>query len=177
MTFINLAVNNVKKNFNNYIMYLVSAVFSVMIFYIFCSIAFNDVFVKLADNKPTVKLIFKASAIIVALFSFIFIWYSNSFFLKNRKREIGIYSMIGMEKKQIAKMLFYENLIIGSLSIVCGIILGVMFSKYFSLMLIYLMRETLNIKFAIVFKVFLHNYFSIFYTLLIKFYSQLQYNI
>ncbi|AKN30211.1 hypothetical protein Ccar_04980 [Clostridium carboxidivorans P7] len=154
MTFINLAVNNVKKNFNNYIMYLVSAVFSVMIFYIFCSIAFNDVFVKLADNKPTVKLIFKASAIIVALFSFIFIWYSNSFFLKNRKREIGIYSMIGMEKKQIAKMLFYENLIIGSLSIVCGIILGVMFSKYFSLMLIYLMRETLNIKFAIVFKAF-----------------------
>ncbi|AWI04781.1 ABC transporter permease [Clostridium drakei] len=154
MTFINLAVNNVKKNFNNYIMYLVSAVFSVMIFYIFCSIAFNDVFVKLADNKPTVKLIFKASAIIVALFSFIFIWYSNSFFLKNRKREIGIYSMIGMEKKQIAKMLFYENLIIGSLSIVCGIILGVMFSKYFSLMLIYLMRETLNIKFTIVFKAF-----------------------
>lgn len=154
MTFINLAVNNVKKNFNNYIMYLVSAVFSVMIFYIFCSIAFNDVFVKLADNKSTVKLIFKASAIIVALFSFIFIWYSNSFFLKNRKREIGIYSMIGMEKKQIAKMLFYENLIIGSLSIVCGIILGMMFSKYFSLMLIYLMRETLNIKFTIVFKAF-----------------------
>lgn len=135
-------------------MYLISAVFSVMIFYIFCSIAFNDVFLKLADNKPTIKLMFRASAFIVALFSFIFIWYSNSFFLKNRKREIGIYSMIGMEKKQIAKMLFYENLIIGSLSIFCGTILGVMFSKYFSLMLIYLMRETLNIEFTIAFKAF-----------------------
>lgn len=135
-------------------MYLVSAVFSVMIFYIFCSIAFNDVFVKLADNKPTVKIMFKASAGIVALFSFVFIWYSNSFFLKERKKEIGIYSMIGMEKKQIAKMLFYENIIIGGLSILCGIILGTMFSKYFSLMLIYLMRETLDIKFTIAFKAF-----------------------
>lgn len=154
MTFVSLAVNNVKKNFSNYLMYLVSAVFSVMIFYIFCSIAFNEVFVKLADNKPTVKIMFKASAGIVALFSFVFIWYSNSFFLKERKKEIGIYSMIGMEKKQIGKMLFYENLIIGGLSILSGIILGAMFSKYFSLMLIYLMRETLDIKFTISFKAF-----------------------
>lgn len=154
MNFISLAINNVKKNFNNYVMYLISAVFSVMIFYIFSSIAFNDVFVKLADNKPTVKIVFKASAGIVALFSFVFIWYSNSFFLKRRKKEIAIYSMIGMEKKQIAKMLFYENSIIGVLAILCGIMLGAMFSKYFSLMLIYLMKETLNIKFTISFKAF-----------------------
>ncbi|MBO0549876.1 hypothetical protein EXQ38_06395 [Clostridium botulinum] len=86
MSFSSLAVNNVKKNFSNYIMYLISAVFSVMIFYIFCSIAFNDVIMKLADNKVTVKVAFKASAVIVALFSFVFIWYSNSFFLKRRKK-------------------------------------------------------------------------------------------
>ncbi len=154
MSFISLAINNVKKNFNNYIMYLVSAVFSVMIFYIFCSIAFNEVFVKLADNKPIVRVMFQSSAGIVALFSFVFIWYSNSFFLKSRKKEIAIYSMIGMEKKQIAKMLFYENSIIGALAILCGIILGAMFSKYFSLMLIYLMKETFDIKFNIVPKAF-----------------------
>lgn len=154
MTFISLAVNNVKKNFNNYVMYLISAVFSVMIFYIFSSIAFNEVIMKLADNKPIVRAIFKASAGIVALFSFVFIWYSNSFFLKRRKKEIAIYSMVGMEKKQIAKMLFYENLIIGALAILCGIVLGTMFSKYFSLMLIYLMKETLNIKFTISLKAF-----------------------
>ncbi|AZV56940.1 ABC transporter permease [Clostridium sp. AWRP] len=154
MTFISLAVNNVKKNFNNYVMYLISAVFSVMIFYIFSSIAFNEVIMKLADNKPIVKAIFKASAGIVALFSFVFIWYSNSFFLKRRKKEIAIYSMVGMEKKQIAKMLFYENLIIGVLAILCGMVLGTMFSKYFSLMLIYLMKETLNIKFTISLRAF-----------------------
>ncbi|OAA95094.1 FtsX-like permease family protein [Clostridium coskatii] len=154
MTFISLAVNNVKKNFNNYVMYLISAVFSVMIFYIFSSIAFNEVIMRLSDNKPIVKAIFKASAGIVALFSFVFIWYSNSFFLKRRKKEIAIYSMVGMEKKQIAKMLFYENLIIGALAILCGIVLGTMFSKYFSLMLIYLMKETLNIKFIISLKAF-----------------------
>ncbi|MTK12630.1 MAG: ABC transporter permease [Clostridiaceae bacterium] len=154
MSFISLAINNVKKNFNNYIMYLISAVFSVMIFYIFCSIAFNDVFIRLADNKATVKVMFKASAAIVALFSFAFIWYSNSFFLKRRKKEIAIYSMIGMEKKQIAKMLFYENAIIGALAIFCGTVLGSMFSKYFSLMLIYLMKEILDLKFTIVPKAF-----------------------
>lgn len=154
MSFISLAINNVKKNFNNYVMYLISAVFSVMIFYIFCSIAFNAVFMKLADNKPTVKVAFQASAAIVALFSFIFIWYSNGFFLKRRKKEIAIYSMVGMEKKQIGKMLFYENVIIGALAIFCGIVLGMMFSKYFSLMLIYLMKETLDLKFTIMPKAF-----------------------
>jgi putative ABC transport system permease protein len=135
-------------------MYLLSAVFSVMIFYIFCSIAFNEVFMELADNKPIVKVMFQASAGMVALFSFVFIWYSNNFFLKRRKKEIAIYSMIGMEKKQIAKMLFYENSIIGGLAILSGIIVGAMFSKYFSLMLIYLMKETLDIKFTIVPKAF-----------------------
>ncbi len=150
MSFSSLAVNNVKKNFSNYIMYLISAVFSVMIFYIFCSIAFNDVIMKLADNKVTVKVAFKASAVIVALFSFVFIWYSNSFFLKRRKKEIAIYSIIGMEKRQVAKMLFYENIIIGTLAIFFGIVLGGMFSKYFSLMLIYLMKETLDLKFTVV---------------------------
>ncbi|MBO0553562.1 ABC transporter permease [Clostridium botulinum] len=166
MSFSSLAVNNVKKNFSNYIMYLISAVFSVMIFYIFCSIAFNDVIMKLADNKVTVKVAFKASAVIVALFSFVFIWYSNSFFLKRRKKEIAIYSIIGMEKRQVAKMLFYENIIIGTLAIFFGIVLGGMFSKYFSLMLIYLMKETLDLKFTVVpnaFKITILVFFILFY--------------
>ncbi|MBO0562244.1 ABC transporter permease [Clostridium botulinum] len=166
MSFSSLAVNNVKKNFSNYIMYLISAVFSVMIFYIFCSIAFNDVIMKLADNKVTVKVAFKASAVIVALFSFVFIWYSNSFFLKRRKKEIAIYSIIGMEKRQVAKMLFYENIIIGTLAIFFGIVLGGMFSKYFSLMLIYLMKETLDLKFTVVpnaFKITILVFFILFF--------------
>lgn len=150
MNFINLALNNVKKNFKNYAMYLISAIFSVMVFYIFCSIAVNELFVKLADNKAIIRVMFQISAFVVVIFSLMFIQYSNSFFLKTRKKEIAIYSMVGMEKMQIGRMLFYENLVIGFLAILCGIFLGIMFSKYFSLMLITMMKEYVDIKFAII---------------------------
>ena len=103
MIFISLAVNNVKKNFNNYAMYLISAVFSVMIFYIFSSIAFNEILIKLADNKPIVKVIFKASAGIVALFSFVFIWYSI------KKKKNGIEIEIEKVEDYVQKALFYSS--------------------------------------------------------------------
>lgn len=149
MSFTSLALKNIKKNFNNYIMYLVSAVFSVMVFNIFCSIIYNKQFMELADNKAIVKAVFQGSAFIVALFSFVFIWYSNKFFLKRRKKELAIYSMVGMEKKQIGRMLFYENLIIGALATLGGIMLGTIFSKYFFLMLVTVMKASVDVKFII----------------------------
>ncbi|MBO0565650.1 FtsX-like permease family protein [Clostridium botulinum] len=71
-----------------------------------------------------------------------------------------------MEKRQVAKMLFYENIIIGTLAIFFGIVLGGMFSKYFSLMLIYLMKETLDLKFTVVpnaFKITILVFFILFF--------------
>lgn len=150
VSFFNIASKNVRKNINNYTTYFVSAVFSVMVLYVFLSIAFNKDFVEQSEHSMKVKVAFEASAIIIALFSAIFIWYSNSFFIKKRKKEMAIYSILGMTKKNIARILFYENMVIGAFSIICGIFFGMLFSKFFSMMLVNLMKEAVTIRFVIV---------------------------
>lgn len=149
MTFMNLATKNIKKSFKSYFMYLLSSVFSVMVFYMFSSIAYNKEFMDLCDKKGLLRIMFQGSAGVIAIFALIFIGYANSFFLKGRKKEIAIYSMVGMEKKQIGKMLFYENIIIGTIAITIGLAIGLLFSKFFALMLVNIMREAVVIKFSL----------------------------
>nr|WP_272509078.1 ABC transporter permease [Clostridium ganghwense] len=86
------------------------------------------------------------------MFSAVFIWYSNSFFIRKRKKEIGLYSILGIEKKQIGRMLFYETLAIGTISLGIGIIVGIVLSKIFIGILIKLIGIPTVIKFTISFK-------------------------
>nr|WP_307897216.1 ABC transporter permease [Clostridium botulinum] len=81
----------------------------------------------------TVSKSFSGASAIIALFVFIFIWYSNSFFIKKRKKEMGLYSVLGIKKKSIAAMMFYETMTMGIIALVIGIFLGAFFSKGFIL--------------------------------------------
>lgn len=94
-------------------------------------------------------VILQASAIAVILFSLIFVLYSNKFFLKKRKKEIAVYSLLGMRKSQIGRMLFFENIIMGMLATVCGIILGIVFSRFFAMILFKLMAVGTKVTFSI----------------------------
>ena len=131
-------------------MYLISTTVAVMVFYSFYAIAFNKQFLALMFAHGSVAAAFITSAIIVALFSVIFIWYSNNYFIRTRKKEFGTYSLLGMTKRQIAKMIFYENFSLGLLSLLAGISLGLTFSKLFGMLLVYAMGEQANVKFQIV---------------------------
>lgn len=152
MTLFNIALRNIKRNFNSYLIYFVSMVFSIMIFHVFTSIQYNEQVVSLQEVKSSIFVTFKTSSIIIALFAGIFIWYSNSFFIKKRKKEIALYSLMGVMKKQIGRMLFYENLLMGILALVTGIILGSLMSKLFVMLLLQLMGYSINVKFAILLK-------------------------
>lgn len=99
MTISSLGINNVKRNFKSYISYFVSIVASVFILDIFCSIYFNDFVHSFSSGRTKVVTIFKIAAILVVIFSAIFIWYSNDFFIKNKKKEVAIYSLVGMKKR------------------------------------------------------------------------------
>jgi putative ABC transport system permease protein len=104
------------------------------------------------QSKMKLDIIFKGSAAIVAIFSAIFVWYSNSFFINRRKKEIATYNLLGMKKYQIGIMLFYENIILGVCSLILGIFIGLLFSRVFSAILLNLMLDTTKLEVELVWK-------------------------
>ncbi len=141
MSFYNLALNNIRKKFGSYSIYLVSAVFAVTVFSIFCSMYFNPQFSQFRFGAGKMALLFKISAVAVLVFSSVFIFYANNFFVKTRKKEIAIYSLLGMKKRQIGRMLFYANIFIGLIAIAGGIFLGTLLSRFFSMIMFNLMKQ------------------------------------
>lgn len=147
VTLFNLTTRNIRKNLQNYSLYFVSMVFSIMVFYIFVSIQYNE---QVAQTVGEVtKTMLKLGAICAAVFSAIFMGYSNSFFTRKRKKEIGLYSLLGLQKKQIARMLFYENLVMGVTAIGVGVVVGSLFSKLFVMLFFRLMGHFVQVYFAI----------------------------
>ncbi|WP_303866530.1 ABC transporter permease [Acetobacterium wieringae] len=149
MNFFNLAINNIKKKFGSYLIYLISTIFAVTIFSIFCSIYFNPQFSGYRFGAGKITVLFRAAAIAIVLFSSVFVLYSNKFFVKTRKKEIAIYSLVGMKKGQIGRMMFYENIIMGLIATVCGTILGIVFSRFFSMILLKLMADGTAVTFSV----------------------------
>lgn len=140
MNFFNIAIKNIQKKFFSYMTYFLSTAFAVTVFYIFCSIYFNPQFSNYRSGVSKMGIIFKISAVVVLLFSSIFIFYSNSLFVKTRKKEMAIYSLLGMQKSDIGRMLFYETFLVGMVSVASGILMGMTFSRFFSMILLKLME-------------------------------------
>lgn len=152
MTLFSIAKKNILGNLKNYIIYFISMILSIVIYYAFVSLRYNDSVIEAIDNFTSLESIFIMSSMIIILFSLIFIFYSNAFFIRGRKKEIGLYSIVGIPKKTIGKMMFFENLIMGLISLVIGIILGLLFSKFFAMILINLIDNSLSIDFSFSFK-------------------------
>ncbi|MFE8698316.1 ABC transporter permease [Cytobacillus sp. FJAT-53684] len=145
MTLFSLAKSNIRGNFKSYLLYFLSMIFSVVIYYTFVSLQYSTEIQIGLESSQNLSSIFLQASIILILFVAVFILYSNSFFTRKRKREIGLYSLLGLRKKTIGIMLFYENLIMGAVSIVIGIIAGTFLSKLFSMILLKLMGSTIDV--------------------------------
>lgn len=91
MGLFSIAFKNVKRNFKNYAMYFISMIFSVLVYFMFKSIEYNDQIANVANGMKTVSKAFSGASVIIALFVFMFIWYSNSFLLKREKRNRFIF--------------------------------------------------------------------------------------
>ncbi|MCM0650208.1 ABC transporter permease [Clostridium swellfunianum] len=149
MDLFDIAFRNIKRNFYNYFLYFASMVFSIMIYFTFTSIQYNTQVHKVVGASINFSTVFRAAAIVIAIFVAIFIWYSNSFFIKKRKKEIALYSLLGIRKRQIGTMLIYENIFMGIAALLAGIIMGSLLSKLFIMLLIRLMGFSANISFMI----------------------------
>jgi putative ABC transport system permease protein len=105
---------------------------------------------ELQDQLGTMKsfiTLFYVAAVMIAFFSAFFIWYSNSFFIKARKKEFATYMLLGMSKKQVARLNFCENFIIMILSLFTGIILGLIFTKFFIMLLFFMIKTSAVVAF------------------------------
>ena len=143
------ALNNLVKNKKFIIPYVLSAIFTIMSFYILSSLAFGDNLDKLPNGIDATKQVLSFGIIVIALFSVIFLFYTYSFLVKRRVKEFGLYSVLGMTKKQIAKILVLETIFIAVTTIVLGIGLGIIFDKLMLLVLLKLFSATVTFGFSI----------------------------
>jgi ABC-type antimicrobial peptide transport system permease subunit len=132
MNFLQFAWNNVRRNARAYLAYFLSSSFAVMIFFTYAIFIFHPDLAK-SDLGETVKTGMKAADYVVFIFSFLFILYSMSAFLKVRQQEFGILTILGAEGKQLNRLLFLENMIIGAVSIMTGLGSGLLLAKAFLL--------------------------------------------
>lgn len=141
MTFQQFAYRNVLRNFRIYAAFFMASLFSVFVFFIYSMIMFHPEIDKgFLGKVPIGGMVFAEITLVV--FSWFFIFYSMKAFLEARTKEFAILLHLGMEKRQLSKLVFLETMLIGTLSIVIGIIFGYSFSKFFFM----LVREILMLE-------------------------------
>ncbi|PGC29162.1 ABC transporter permease [Bacillus pseudomycoides] len=132
MNFRQLALNNVKENWRNYKAFLISSCLSILVFFMYASFIYHpDVVGGNISMKTMVTKGLESMNYIIVIFSALFILYANSTFLRARKKEFGLLTLIGGTKAQLGRMLILEQMILGVIAIVVGIALGMLCSKLF----------------------------------------------
>ncbi|MFW7385148.1 ABC transporter permease [Vagococcus fluvialis] len=135
MNFNQLVFRNVIRNGREYLTYFFSSLFSVMVFFIFSLLYFHP---QLGDQlrgssdgmSEMANFGITVAEVVIAIMSFVFLWYAFNTFLKGRKKQLSVYLTIGMSQKKLKKMILYENLLLGFSSIVLGTLASLIFSKF-----------------------------------------------
>lgn len=130
MTLFEFAWKNISRDRRNYIYYFVNCVCSVFVFFLFSVLSFHPA-MKVIDTHSAMGMTLAVGEAISVAFSICFISYSMGCFLKNRSRQLGLITILGASKKQLNRLIFIENMLVGMLSIVTGILFGMVFSKFF----------------------------------------------
>ena len=150
-----LAASTLKKNARTYLPYLLSACGTVAVFYILAYLALDS-------GSGTTGMVMQLGAIVVGIFALIFLFYTNSFLIKRRKKELGIYlyiytggepllglyGILGMEKRHIFRMMAYETLYCFLISVVSGLAVGLLFSKGVQLLFLHILQMPVQWGFA-----------------------------
>lgn len=132
-----LAITNIKNNRQFYFPYLLTGIITVAMFYIMCALESNPGIQSMPGAK-NLGLILRLGIGVIGIFAVIFLFYTNSFIIKRRKKELGIYNILGMEKRHIAKILSKEAFFTAIIAIGGGLVTGVLFHKL-ACMLLYRM--------------------------------------
>ncbi|MCR0265947.1 ABC transporter permease [[Clostridium] innocuum] len=132
MKFSKLAFRNVKKSYKDYFVYFMTLMFSVCLFYTFNSFSAQEQILNLNASQSTVLQtvgqFMNILSVFVAIVLAFLILYANNFLIRRRKQEFGVYMLLGMPKRDISKILVYETMAVGVLSLLSGLLLGILCS-------------------------------------------------
>ena len=147
--FLKLAVSNIKRNKGTYIPYMITCICCIaMTYMMFFVTQSKDLSVQVPDSAMVTSIMFLGIAVIY-IFSFIFLLYSNSFVMKRRQKEIGLYNILGLEKGHIMKMMAVETLLTSVISIIGGIAAGILGSKLALLLLLKILHVPAQLGFYV----------------------------
>ncbi len=130
-----IALTNILRSRRFYLPYFLACTGTAAMFYVLCFLTWNEMLQTMPGSND-LGLILRLGVIVVGLFSVVIISYTNSFVMKRRRREIGLYNILGMEERHIVRLLSCESVLLGVSSIVCGLAAGILFSKLLLLCLL-----------------------------------------
>ena len=139
-----LAVTNLKNNRKTYVPYIFTGVLTVMMFYIIDALSRGK-----GITQDTLKICLQYATGVIVVFAVIFLFYTNSFLIKRRKKEIGVYNILGMGKRHIARMMAVETILTAGISILGGLVFGIIFGKLMYLLLLKILRNSVDMQFSV----------------------------
>lgn len=143
-----MAIINIRKNGSVYFPYIGVSIFAIFTYFVFDLILKNDIMYHLPKGMYTLILI-EIGFVLLGLIMVPFLYYTNSFLIKRRKRELGLYSILGLEKKHIGIMMFWESAIMYLIVTAAAIAFGLLFSRLIFLLLLNLAKMPVNVEFTI----------------------------
>lgn len=139
-----LAVTNLKNNRKTYVPYIFTGVLTVMMFYIIDALSRGK-----GITQNTLKICLQYATGVIIIFAVIFLFYTNSFLIKRRKKEIGVYNILGMGKRHIARMMAVETILTAGISILGGLVFGIIFGKLMYLLLLKILHNSVDMQFSV----------------------------
>lgn len=143
--YLRLAAGNIKNNRRFYLPFLLTSLLTVACFFIMCSTGLSQTL----PGGAVTKTIMVFGVIIIAIFSIIFLYYVNSFLIKRRKKELGLYNILGMEKRHIAKVLTWETLLSALIAIGGGLLAGILLDRLMYLLLLNILHLEVTMAYAL----------------------------
>lgn len=148
MLYPRLAVISMSKNKKTYIPYILTCVGMVMMFYIISFLSMNEDVMTMPGGR-TMSSMLGFGQFVMAVFSVIFLFYTNSFLIRRRKKEFGLYNILGMGKGNLARILTWETAVIAAISLTAGLACGILFSKLAQMVMAKLLGDTAGFDFPI----------------------------
>lgn len=143
--FRSMAFTNIRNNRKFYLPYILTIILTTAMFFNMCSISQNEQYSEFA----TVKEILGFGIVIIGIFSVIFLFYTNSFLMKRRKKEFGLYHILGLEKRHVSHILAWETVITAAGGIGAGLLFGVLFDRLMFLVLLKVFQLKVSVSYEI----------------------------
>lgn len=151
-----LAWTSICKNKKLYVPYILTCIGMVMMFYIIAFLYYCP-WIEGMRGAGMIKWTMSLGRTVVGVFALIFLFYTNSFLIRRRKKEFGLYNILGMDKGNIARVIFWETLIVAGISLSAGLVAGIVFSKFAELGLLNILKKEVGFELSVAWKAVLQD--------------------